>query len=259
MAPRWTERLGDLYQRVLRFTLRRRWVTAGIAVAFLATAILPFFLGLSNAMFSGLNRNRIFLAYEFSDFHYKEDSRIAVLAVERELAGLREELGIESVYSFFAENEAQTVISFGKEHISDAEGKEMKERVKEALPVLPGTRIVFGDDDQETGGDSMFFRVRFYGEDSERLAEFAKRAETRIAGVGGVADIRSTEDTPRKEVVVRPRVEEAARLGITPAGPRRDLRLHARGPAASPFPDRGTGGRGTPHDVPKGRLPGGGP
>ena len=216
VAPRWTERLGDLYQRVLRFTLRRRWVTAGIAVAFLATAILPFFLGLSTAMFSGLNRNRIFLAYEFSDFHYKEDSRIAVLAVERELAGLREELGIESVYSFFAENEAQTVISFGKEHISDAEGKEMKERVKEALPVLPGTRIVFGDDDQETGGDSMFFRVRFYGEDSERLAEFAKRAETRIAGVGGVADIRSTEETPRKEVVVRPRVEEAARLGITP-------------------------------------------
>ena len=216
VAPRWTERLGDLYQRVLRFTLRRRWVTAGIAVAFLATAILPFFLGLSTAMFSGLNRNRIFLAYEFSDFHYKEDSRIAVLAVERELAGLREELGIESVYSFFAENEAQTVISFGKEHISDAEGKEMKERVKEALPVLPGTRIVFGDDDQETGGDSMFFRVRFYGEDSERLAEFAKRAETRIAGVGGVADIRSTEDTPRKEVVVRPRLEEAARLGITP-------------------------------------------
>ena len=216
VAPRWTERLGDLYQRVLRFTLRRRWVTAGIAVAFLATAILPFFLGLSTAMFSGLNRNRIFLAYEFSDFHYKEDSRIAVLAVERELAGLREELGIESVYSFFAENEAQTVISFGKEHISDAEGKKMKERVKEALPVLPGTRIVFGDDDQETGGDSMFFRVRFYGEDSERLAEFAKRAETRIAGVGGVADIRSTEDTPRKEVVVRPRLEEAARLGITP-------------------------------------------
>ena len=216
VAPRWTERLGDLYQRVLRFTLRRRWVTAGIAVAFLATAILPFFLGLSTAMFSGLNRNRIFLAYEFSDFHYKEDSRIAVLAVERELAGLREELGIESVYSFFAENEAQTVISFGKEHISDAEGKKMKERVKEALPVLPGTRIVFGDDDQETGGDSMFFRVRFYGEDSERLAEFAKRAETRIAGIGGVADIRSTEDTPRKEVVVRPRLEEAARLGITP-------------------------------------------
>ncbi len=216
VAPRWTERLGDLYQRVLRFTLRRRWVTAGIAVAFLATAILPFFLGLSTAMFSGLNRNRIFLAYEFSDFHYKEDSRIAVLAVERELAGLREELGIESVYSFFAENEAQTVISFGKEHISDAEGKKMKERVKEALPVLPGTRIVFGDDDQETGGDSMFFRVRFYGEDSERLAEFAQRAETRMAGVGGVADIRSTEDTPRKEVVVRPRVEEAARLGITP-------------------------------------------
>ena len=216
VAPRWTERLGDLYQATLRFTLRRRWITAGIAAAFLATAILPFFLGLSTAVFSGFNRNRIFLAYEFSDFHYKEDARVAVLAVERELAVLRDELGIESVYSFFAENEAQTVISFGDQHISDAEGKAMRERIKEALPLLPGGRILFGDDDQETGGDNMFFRVRFYGEDSERLAQVARDAERRLAGVEGVSDIRSAGDTPRKEVVVRPRVEEAARLGITP-------------------------------------------
>ena len=216
VAPRWTERLGALYQSVLRFTLRRRWITAGIAAVFLATAILPFFLGLSTAMFAGVNRNRIFLAYEFSDFHYKEDARGAVLAVERELAGLREELGIESVYSYFAENEAQTVISFGADHISDAEGKALTERVREALPRLPGTRIVFGDDDQETGGDSMFFRVRFYGEDSERLAGIAREAEGRLAGFEGISDIRSAEDNPRKEVVVRPRIEEAARVGLTP-------------------------------------------
>ena len=216
VPPRWTERLGELYQSVLRFTLRRRWVTAGIAAAFLVTAILPFFLGLSTAMFAGLNRNRILLAYEFSDFHYKEDARAAVLAVERELAGIREELGIDSVYSYFAENEAQTVISLRQEHISDAEGKRMTERLREALPTLPGTRIVFGDDDQETGGDSMFFRVRFYGEDSERLAEVAREGERRLAAVEGIGDLRSAEDNPRKEVVVRPRSEEAARLGISP-------------------------------------------
>ncbi len=216
VAPRWTERLGDLYQRVLRFTLRRRWITAGIAAAFLVTAILPFFLGLSTAVFAGVNRNRIFLAYEFQDFHYKEDARLAVLAVERELGKVREELGIDSVYSYFAENEAQTVISFEDEHISDAEGKELKDRVKETLPVLPGTRIVFGDDDQDTGGDSMFFRVRFYGEDSERLAGIAREAQDRLGGVAGVADIQSAGDTPRREVVVRPRTEEAARLGISP-------------------------------------------
>ena len=216
VAPRWTERLGDLYQRVLRFTLRRRWITAGIAAAFLVTAILPFFLGLSTAVFAGVNRNRIFLAYEFQDFHYKEDARLAVLAVERELGKVREELGIDSVYSYFAENEAQTVISFEDEHISDAEGKELKDRVKETLPVLPGTRVVFGDDDQDTGGDSMFFRVRFYGEDSERLARIAREAQDRLGGVAGVADIQSAGDTPRREVVVRPRTEEAARLGISP-------------------------------------------
>ena len=216
VAPRWTERLGAFYQGALRFTLRRRWITAGIAAAFLVTAILPFFLGLSTAVFAGLNRNMVFLAYEFSDFHYKEDARVAVLEVERRLAGLREELGFESVYSYFAENEAQTVISFGEQHISDAEGREMRERIREVLPVLPGARIVFGDDDQETGGDSMFFRVRLYGEDSERLAAFAREAERRLTEVEGVAELRSAGDNPRREVLVRPRTEEAARLGITP-------------------------------------------
>lgn len=216
VPPRWTERLGDFYQRVLRFTLRRRWVTAGIAAAFFASAILPFFLGLSTALFAGLNRNRIFLAYEFSDFHYKEDAERVVNAVERALAPLREPLAIESVYSYFGENEAQTVISLGEEHISDAEGKRNRDRVREALPTLPGVRIVFGDDDQDTGGDSMFFRVRFYGEDSERLAGILDEAELRLAGVEGVADIRSAEDNPRREVIVRPRLEEAARVGVTP-------------------------------------------
>ena len=216
VPPRWTERLGDLYQRVLRFTLRRRWITAGVAAAFLLTAVLPFFLGLSTAMFAGLNRNRIFLAYEFSDFHYKEDAERVVRVVEGELAGLSEPLGIESVYSYFGENEAQTVISFGEEHISDSRGRELREEVRRALPPLPGVRITFGDDDQETGGDSMFFRVRLYGEDSARLAGFLADAEERVAGVPGVEDVRNLEATPRKEVVVRPRVEEAARLGLTP-------------------------------------------
>ncbi len=217
VAPRWTERLGAFYERVLRFTLRRRFLTAGIAAVFLISAIAPFFLGLQTAVFSGFNRNRVFLAYEFSDFHYREDSERAVLSVERALASLREPLGIESVYSYFAENEAQTVISFGERHISDAEGKELRETVRETLPTLPGARIVFGgDDDQETGGESMFFRVRLYGEDSERLADLLVEAEHRLAGVEGVAELRNREQTPRKEVIVRPRPEAAARLGITP-------------------------------------------
>ena len=216
VAPRWTECLGDFYQRVLRFTLRRRWITAGVAGVFLVSAILPFFLGLSTAVFAGLNRNRIFLAYEFSDFHYKEDSERAVNAVERALADLREPLGIDSVYSYFAENEAQTVITFGAEHISDSEGKRLRKQVREALPPLPGARIVFGDDDQDTGGESMFFRVRLYGEDSDRLGGFLAEAERRLAAVEGVAELRSDDDAPRKEVIVRPRLEEAARLGITP-------------------------------------------
>ena len=216
VAPAWTERLGAAYQRALRFTLRRRWITAGIAAAFLLTAVAPFFLGLSTAMFAGVNRNRIFLSYEFADFHYKEDSEQVVIAVEREIARLADELGVESVYSFFGENEAQTVISLGEDHISDQEGKELRTLIRESLPPLPGVRVVFGDDDQEAGGESVFFRIRFYGEESERFPDLLRDAENRLEGVAGVTDIRSQQDSVRREIVVRPRIEEAERLGISP-------------------------------------------
>ena len=216
VAPRWTERLADAYQRLLRVTLRRRWITAGVAAAFLVSAILPFFLGLSTAVFAGLNRNRIFLAYEFGDFHYRADAEQVVNRVEDALRPLREPLGIESVYSYFAENEAQTVLSFGDEHVSDDEGAELRDRIREALPTLPGVRILFGDDDRDTGGSSMFFRVNLYGDDSGELTALAERAAEGLAAVEGVTDIESREESPRREVVVRPRLEEAALYGITP-------------------------------------------
>ena len=216
VAPRWTERLADAYQRLLRVTLRRRWITAGVAAAFLLSAILPFFLGLSTAVFAGLNRNRIFLAYEFSDFHYRADAERVVDRVEDALRPLREPLGIESVYSYFAENEAQTVLSFGDEHVSDDEGAELRDRIREALPALPGVRILFGDDDRDTGGSSMFFRVNLYGDDSGELTALAERAAEGLAAVEGVTDIESREESPRREVIVRPRLEEAALYGITP-------------------------------------------
>lgn len=215
-APRWTERLADAYQRLLRVTLRRRWITAGVAAAFLVSAILPFFLGLSTAVFAGLNRNRIFLAYEFGDFHHRADAERVVDRVEDALRPLREPLGIESVYSYFAENEAQTVLSFGDEHVSDDEGAELRDRIREALPTLPGVRILFGDDDRDTGGSSMFFRVNLYGDDSGELTALAERAAEGLASVEGVTDIESREESPRREVVVRPRLEEAALYGITP-------------------------------------------
>lgn len=216
VAPRWTERLADAYQRLLRVTLRRRWITAGVAAAFLVSAVLPFFLGLSTAVFAGLNRNRIFLAYEFSDFHYRADAERVVDRVEDALRPLREPLGIESVYSYFAENEAQTVLSFGDEHVSDDEGAELRDRIREALPALPGVRVLFGDDDRDTGGSSMFFRVNLYGDDSGELTALAERAAEGLAAVEGVTDIESREESPRREVIVRPRLEEAALYGITP-------------------------------------------
>ncbi|HEX6204171.1 MAG TPA: efflux RND transporter permease subunit, partial [Thermoanaerobaculia bacterium] len=93
------------YERLLGWTLRHRaWTAVGLVVA-LAAGFAPFAAGLvDTAIFSGTVNERLYVQYDFQDFAYKSKAREAVLQVEGFLDGKREEYGVESIYSYWAEN-----------------------------------------------------------------------------------------------------------------------------------------------------------
>ncbi len=213
--PRGIVWLEERYARILGWTLRRKGWAALIVIGGLVVGLLPFMLGLvRTGIFSARVNNRLFLGYEFSDFSYLSDSRRAVSEVEAALRAKQEDLGIRSIYSFFEENRAGTVLLLQREDLNDDQIKELRGRIREALPVMAGVRTLF-EDDTESGGDSTYFSVKFFGQDSGVLSRLAEEAERRLASVTGVQDITAGRNRNSREIQVHVDRDKAAQYGMT--------------------------------------------
>jgi hydrophobic/amphiphilic exporter-1 (mainly G- bacteria), HAE1 family len=208
--------LEDRYERVLGWTLRHRgWATLAFVVTLLG-GLSPFFTGMvETAMFSGVVNERLFLGYEFTDFRYKSDVEEVVVEMEEFFDDHREDWGIESIYSFFENNRAGTTLTFRNRAMSDAEFRALRSEIREALPIIPGVRLVFQDDAQ-SGGSSTYFAVRIFGQESRTLEELGAMAAERLRSIEGVEDVRTAESDGQREVQVTVDRERALRAGLSP-------------------------------------------
>ncbi|MEM9555212.1 MAG: efflux RND transporter permease subunit [Acidobacteriota bacterium] len=210
-----TSALEERYGRLLAWTLRRRAVTFGLLTVALVVGFLPFPLQLIDASpFSAAVNERIWIQYEFADFVYKGQAEDIVTQVEQALEPHRDELLIESIYSYFAADEAGTSLTLTRRDLGDDELKELRQKVRERLPTIPGLTLRFGREDDEGDGTTAF-TLQLYGQDSTALASLAGEAQRRLATLDGVGDLRTSFGDTTKEIEVRVDRAKAARLGIT--------------------------------------------
>jgi len=201
-APRYITWLEDKYVAILAWTLRRRVLTFVLLVLVVVVGFLPFFTGMvESSIFSGGVNDRLFLEYDFTDFVYKSRAEEIVNEVEDYLFEHLGDFEIESVYSYFRSNEAMTTINLARTDFSDDEIKDLRSKIREDLPVVPGVKLLF-DEDEDQGGGSTFFSVNFYGQDAGVLASLADEAIRRIESLPGMADVSSSLGRGRKEIEV---------------------------------------------------------
>jgi hydrophobic/amphiphilic exporter-1 (mainly G- bacteria), HAE1 family len=207
--------LEERYVRALAWTLRHKGWTFGIVVLGLVVGLLPFFLKLvDTSQYAATINRRLFLRYEFSDFSYKSDSEKAVDVVEDFLSRNAERFQVGSLYSYFGENEATTVITLANEHLGDDTIKELRKTIRAELPAVPGARIFFHEDADE-GGNSTYFQVKFFGQDSAVLTGLAQEAERRLGTVEDLEDISTGLNKGQREVQVVIDRDKALRQGLT--------------------------------------------
>jgi len=207
--------LEDKYALILSWTLRHRVKTFGLLVLALGIGLLPFFTGMvETAVFSGTVNDMMFLRYEFADFAYKSEAEDVVDQVEAVLDPNRERFEIESIYSFYMENRAQTTLVLARQDMTDEEVKELRQEIRDTLPEVAGVKFYF-DDDSEDGGDSTYFAVKFFGQDTGVLERFATEAGRRIETLEGIQDLRTSFRDAQQEVQVTIDREKAERLGLT--------------------------------------------
>jgi HAE1 family hydrophobic/amphiphilic exporter-1 len=214
--PRWIQWLTDRYAGVIGWTFRHRVVTLAVTLVVLASIAGPFMLGLETAMFTGGRNDRIRVLYDFQDFHFKEDGEHVVSRVEEALYAHEQEIGFESVYSYYGENEAATTITLNRKDMNDREAREFRKRMRPWLPDVPGVRLRFDEEDSQTGGSSTSFTVNLFGDDIRILERLSTEADSRLSAVPNVQDVKSSSEDGREEVQVSLDRERAARYNLAP-------------------------------------------
>jgi HAE1 family hydrophobic/amphiphilic exporter-1 len=203
------------YVRILAWTLDHRLKTFGLLTLGLVVGFLPFATGMvESAIFSALLNERLYLEYEFDDFFYKSDAERVVDRVEEFLQARADEFHVESIYSFFTENRAGTAIVLSKKSLDDDEVRELRSRIRDALPEIPGVRLLFREE-AETGGTTTYFAVKLFGQDTSVLYDLADEAARRLETVEGVADVSRPRSEGRREIQVIIDRDRAADLGLT--------------------------------------------
>lgn len=208
-------RLEDRYVALLGWTLKHRGKTFGLVVLAAVIGFLPFFTGMvDSSQFGAQVNERLWLDYEFSDFVYKSQAEEIVAQVEDHLFSHQEEFLIRSVYSYYASNEAGTVITLTRKDLDDKQIKELRSKIRDSLPEIAGAKVFFYEDVDE-GGSSTYFSVNFFGQDSAVLAGLAEEAERRLETVEGIQDISPSIGRGRQEIQVEIDRDKAAHLGIS--------------------------------------------
>ena len=214
---RFVEWLEERYVRILGWTLQHRIKTFFLLIVGLGVGLLPFFAGwVDSAIFSGTLNERLYMAYEFDDFHYKSQSEQAVNRIEAYLEANADRFMVDTLYSYYTENEAGTTITFTRENLSDDEMKELRKAIREDLPEIPGVRLIFEEDANE-GGSTTYFAVKLFGQDTTTLYRLADEAARRLETMDGVEDVSRPRTTGRREVQVSIDRERLADLDRTAA------------------------------------------
>jgi HAE1 family hydrophobic/amphiphilic exporter-1 len=207
--------LEERYVSVLGWTLKHPAKAFLGLVLVMTVGIIPFPAGLVEwAIFSGTVNERLYIDYQFSDHTYKSEAEDYVNEVEPILWEKREELGIESIYSFFTENRAGSTLVLARADLDDDEIRELRQEIRDILPELAGVKLMF-DDDSESGGSTTYFAVKFFGQDTAVLEALATEAARRLETVEGVEDVRASSRDAQREVRVKIDRDKAERLGLT--------------------------------------------
>jgi len=208
-------RLESVYGAVLAWTLRRRKTSAALLVLALAAGAVPFATeGVRTEVFSAAVNERLYLRYRFDDFHYKFQAEKVVDEVEEYLDANADEFLVEELYSYYAENEAATVIVLKRRDLDDAAIKQLRTRIREQLPRVPGVEIVF-DQESESNDDGTRFSIQVFGRDGEVLERLGNEVRDLLYEEPGVADVRSSGDQLRDEIEVTIDRDLAGRQGVT--------------------------------------------
>ncbi len=204
-------RLTERYTRFLGWSLAHRWKMAGLMGLIFVSMFVPF-SKLEKSAFSGIKIESIQINYEFSENVNHAVVEGYVSQVEEYITTHGDELKLKSLYTYYTDNYAGTLMYPYPEYTHEEAVKEIREKLRKGLPTLPGVKLKLGGY-QESGGGSI--NVNIFGDAGPTLWALADEVARRLAYVPELKDIDTERQKGREEIQVVVDRELTAQKGLS--------------------------------------------
>ncbi|QJR79432.1 efflux RND transporter permease subunit [Alteromonas pelagimontana] len=195
------------YARLLNWTLKNQNKTLIIAVAILLSTAIPMQFVTGDEEGNDDN-DRIWLNYHMVQNYSLEEVEKTVNKMEAFLYAHQQEFHIKQVYTYFTAGHAVSGLTLEEDLPIDV--SELKEKIREAMPLFVRARPSFQWEEGNGGGVS----VTLLGDSSEQLREIADQIVPVLGNVEGLLDVKADTGGERQELQIRINREKVWRLGL---------------------------------------------
>jgi multidrug efflux pump subunit AcrB len=214
------------YLRVLRWCIRHRWKTIICGTLFFAVSIVGLML-MPKSFIPDSDSSNTALHIELPPGVSLEDTRkIAddvyhIIARQPEVASVDESVGEGSL------NVAALYITLVPREKRSVSQQAWQNRVLGLLKSVPDARMNFQTQNGDSDGHAI--TIDLTGDDLGLVSRTARKIMEQMRSLPGVVDVGSDDDLPQPEILIRPRFDLAARLGVTVANISDTIRIATLG------------------------------
>lgn len=194
----WIDRFGARYERVVAWTLAHKGKTSAIIIATLFSVAVAGSLTKFD-MFPQEGSRRIFMDYGIEGRYKVEQVEAAVNQIEAYLYQHKEEWEIDSVYSYYDQERAQTIVLLREDEAATRNADEIREEIRKGMPQLAIGTPRF--DFRRTGGNEGL-KVYLRGDSSQELAALSREVARVLGSIDGLVDVRSEARGEEREVQI---------------------------------------------------------
>ncbi|QDZ90677.1 efflux RND transporter permease subunit [Shewanella decolorationis] len=199
-------KLQNFYNRSLNWVLLRPWRSGLISVAILVSTALPLLM-VKQDQEDSQSKERIYVNYQVEGRHNLNVTEAMVSQMEEYLYNNKEEFHIDSVYSYYAPDDASSVILLKKDLPIPLD--ELKQKIRNGFPKYSIAKPQFG-----WGNDNSGVRVTLTGRSTSELIHLSEQVLPLLSNIKGLVDVRSEVNGAQQEVVIRINRQMAARLDL---------------------------------------------
>ena len=213
-------RLMDVYMKILNWSLHNRWKTVGIgALAFLATILA--FATLQFTAQPTINTDYSQVQIQMVPGATLEQTEAVASDVTRIL---RKEPEVAAAFADVSVGESDVYITLRKDRKRTS--VEFERAVAPKLRAIPDARVTFRS---QSGGLGRDVTIMLAGSDPATLNATANQIVKEMRGLPQLRAPRVDGDLQRPEIVIRPRLDLAASMGVTTSALSQTIRIATQG------------------------------